>query len=118
MYTLGEPLGTNPEIVVSVLIEQGEHGYLAARVAAQVVKAYAAKQRRKNNTRLAQSASLQPVEMGGVWGARTAGSETPALGAGRFDVKLDPKPVKKRAQFLPELPAAAAVVIPPEGGSR
>ncbi|HWR34790.1 MAG TPA: penicillin-binding protein 2 [Clostridia bacterium] len=36
----------NPEIVVAVLIEQGEHGYLAARTAAMVIKAYVEKQRR------------------------------------------------------------------------
>lgn len=37
----------NPEIVVTVLIEQGEHGYLAARLAAQVIKAYVEKQRKR-----------------------------------------------------------------------
>jgi penicillin-binding protein 2 len=36
----------NPEIVVAVLVEQGEHGYLAARVAAQVVKAYVDKKKK------------------------------------------------------------------------
>ena len=35
----------NPEIVVAVLVEGGEHGYLAARMAAQVVKAYVEKKR-------------------------------------------------------------------------
>jgi penicillin-binding protein 2 len=38
----------NPEIVVAVLTEQGEHGYLAARIAAQVVKAYVQKQRKRD----------------------------------------------------------------------
>jgi penicillin-binding protein 2 len=37
----------NPEIVVGVLIEEGEHGYLAARMASQVVKAYVEKQRKR-----------------------------------------------------------------------
>ncbi|HWR16437.1 MAG TPA: penicillin-binding protein 2 [Terriglobales bacterium] len=36
----------NPDIVVSVLIEQGEHGYLAARTAAQVIKAFVEKERK------------------------------------------------------------------------
>jgi penicillin-binding protein 2 len=36
----------NPEIVVAVLFEGGEEGPYAARLAAQVVKAYADKQRR------------------------------------------------------------------------
>jgi membrane peptidoglycan carboxypeptidase len=37
----------DPEIVVCVLIEEGEHGYLAARVAAQVIRAYVEKQRKR-----------------------------------------------------------------------
>ncbi|MBV8206737.1 MAG: penicillin-binding protein 2 [Acidobacteria bacterium] len=36
----------NPDIVVGVLFESGDHGYLAARLAAQVIKAYVDKQRR------------------------------------------------------------------------
>src|SRR6202011_5007307 len=36
----------NPEIVVAVLFEGGEHGQFAARIAAQVVQAYVEKQRR------------------------------------------------------------------------
>src|SRR5437660_9881074 len=36
----------SPEIVVCALLEEGEHGYLAARVASQVIKAYVDKQRR------------------------------------------------------------------------
>jgi penicillin-binding protein 2 len=39
----------NPDIVVAVLIEQGEHGYLAARTAAQVIKAFVEKQRKIQN---------------------------------------------------------------------
>ncbi len=38
----------NPEIVVAVLIEGGEHGYLAARTAAQVIKAYVEKQQKRD----------------------------------------------------------------------
>ncbi len=36
----------NPEIVVCTLMEGGEHGKLAARVAAQVIEAYVNKQRK------------------------------------------------------------------------
>ena len=39
----------NPEIVVGVLFEGGEHGQFAARIAAQVVKAYVMKQRAREN---------------------------------------------------------------------
>jgi len=37
----------NPEVIVAVLLEEGEHGYLAARVASQVVRAYVEKQRKR-----------------------------------------------------------------------
>jgi penicillin-binding protein 2 len=37
----------NPEVVVGVLVEEGEHGYLAARIVAQVVRAYVEKQRKR-----------------------------------------------------------------------
>src|SRR5215469_10596426 len=36
----------SPEIVVCTLLEEGEHGYLAARTAAKVIKAYVDKQHR------------------------------------------------------------------------
>ena len=45
----------NPEIVVTVLYEGGEHGQFAARIAAQVVKAYVEKQR-KRVTKMATAA--------------------------------------------------------------
>jgi penicillin-binding protein 2 len=38
----------NPEIVVAVLFEEGEHGSLAARVASDVIKAYVEKQRKRD----------------------------------------------------------------------
>ena len=39
----------NPEIVVGVLFEGGEHGQFAARIAAQVIRAYVQKQRAREN---------------------------------------------------------------------
>ena len=39
----------NPDVVVAVLFEGGEHGALAARVATQVIKAYAEKKRMREN---------------------------------------------------------------------
>src|SRR5262249_20318720 len=56
----------NPEIVVCTLIEQGEHGYLAARIASQVIKAYVEKQR-KLGRKTAGLLPEQSVEIGGVW---------------------------------------------------
>jgi penicillin-binding protein 2 len=40
----------NPEVIVSVLMVGGEHGYYAARVAAQVVRAYLEKKHRPGQT--------------------------------------------------------------------
>jgi penicillin-binding protein 2 len=59
----------NPEIVVCVLLEQGEHGYLAARVASQVIKAYVDKQRRLRNnpTLFSDKADPGSVPVAGVW---------------------------------------------------
>ncbi|HZQ71260.1 MAG TPA: penicillin-binding protein 2 [Terriglobales bacterium] len=54
----------SPEIVVAALLEEGEHGYLAARVASQVIKAYVDKQRRQP-TKVAQGNGK--VEIGAVW---------------------------------------------------
>jgi penicillin-binding protein 2 len=56
----------NPEIVVAALLEEGEHGYLAARVVSQVVKAYVEKQRRPPSKMAEQN---NRVEIGAVWNA-------------------------------------------------
>ena len=81
----------NPEIVVCTLLEEGEHGYLAARTAAQVIKAYVEKKRKvqthmasvaaENDPLYASSVPLpaahgNQVEMGAVWNA--AHEEGPA----------------------------------------
>jgi penicillin-binding protein 2 len=59
----------NPEIVVAVLFEGGEHGKLAARLAAQIVKAYVEKQRRLRNNPTLFSDKVDPgsVPIAGVW---------------------------------------------------
>src|SRR5215471_7071595 len=61
----------NPEIVVCVLFEQGEHGYLAARAAAQVIKAYVDKQRalRNNPTLFSDKVDPGSVPMAALWSA-------------------------------------------------
>jgi penicillin-binding protein 2 len=82
----------NPEIVVCALLEEGEHGYLAARVVAQVIKAYVEKQRREP-TKVAQGARLkQKVEIAGVWNAPGDNSEGEnTMHAGRFMVDVADK---------------------------
>jgi penicillin-binding protein 2 len=61
----------NPEIVVAVLFEGGEHGKLAARIAAQVVKAYVDKQRQVRNNQLLFSDKTDPgsVPIAALWSA-------------------------------------------------
>ncbi len=87
----------NPEIAVAVLIEQGEHGYLAARIASQVIKAYVEKKKKReaqsgtppgatspapvtNTTRNGAGATdsinaASEVEITGIWGDPQAAEE-------------------------------------------
>jgi penicillin-binding protein 2 len=68
----------DPDIIVCVLFEGGEHGKLAARLATQVIKAYVDKQRRQP----AKVASNGPVDVGVLWnGAEEDGD---ALHAGHL----------------------------------
>jgi penicillin-binding protein 2 len=78
----------NPDIVVCALLEEGEHGYLAARVVSQVIKAYVEKQR-QIPTKVARTA---PVEVGGVWSVPDAAGD-PKLQAGRFFIDIPKKPL-------------------------
>jgi penicillin-binding protein 2 len=55
----------NPDIVVGVLFQGGEHGKLAARIATQVIKAYVDKQRRQP-TGLAEKPAGK-TDIGGIW---------------------------------------------------
>src|SRR5271168_1215948 len=76
----------NPEIVVAVLFEGGEHGQFAARIAAQVVKAYVEKQRRQP-TKVASG--NKKVEIGAVWNSASPDdSDDDTLHAGRFAIEV------------------------------
>jgi penicillin-binding protein 2 len=78
----------NPEIIVTVLFEGGEHGRLAARLATQVIKAYVDKQRR-TPTKVAGADGK--VDIGGLWnGADPDGHDT--LHGGRFVIDANAKP--------------------------
>jgi penicillin-binding protein 2 len=75
----------NPEIVVAALIEQGEHGYLAGRLAAKVIKAYVDKQRRVRGIQVAQPPEIKrPVEVGAVWNQRDPHRARETYRGGRF----------------------------------
>ncbi|MBI2678551.1 MAG: penicillin-binding protein 2 [Candidatus Koribacter versatilis] len=117
----------NPEIVVVVLMEEGEHGSAAAHLAADVVKAYVDKQR-KRATKVAQ-APAKPIEMGGLWSA--AGEDGEAnqhLQAGKFVIASKGSARRKPAAAAPGMldvlnkaalkPRAAAAVIVGAGGGR
>jgi len=76
----------NPEIVVAVLFEGGEHGQFAARIAAQVVKAYVEKQRRQP-TKVAEKS--KKVEIGAVWNSESPGGEDQdRLQGGHFSIDV------------------------------
>jgi penicillin-binding protein 2 len=85
----------NPEIVVCVLMEQGDEGYLAGRVAAQVVKAYVDKENRQPPKMAKASAAKDKdrVEIGGVWTASDANGGEQKLQGGRFFLDVGKRPV-------------------------
>jgi penicillin-binding protein 2 len=75
----------NPEIIVCVLFEGGEHGKLAARLATQVIKAYVDKQNRQP-TKMARDGAK--VDVGALWAAPDEdGKANNGLGAGHFVVE-------------------------------
>jgi penicillin-binding protein 2 len=78
----------NPDIVVCVLFEGGEHGKLAARIATQVLKAYVDKQRRIPNKVVEKPKSDGKVDMGALWTA----PEGDKLEGGRFSLELPKRP--------------------------
>jgi penicillin-binding protein 2 len=71
----------NPEIVVCTLLEEGEHGYLAARATAQVIKAYVDKQRRQP-TKVARGDGK--VDVGAVWSASDPDDSQETIRSGHF----------------------------------
>ena len=89
----------NPEIVVCTLLEEGEHGYLAARTAAQVIKAYVEKERRQP-TKVAGQGSGK-VDVGAVWSEPAMDEGAPDhLQAGRFLIDV----TRKRAPLATAAP--------------
>ena len=72
----------NPDVIVCVLFEGGEHGKLAARLATQVIKAFVDKQRRQP-PKLANSGK---VDVGALW--TDPDGDGNALHAGHFAVDV------------------------------
>jgi penicillin-binding protein 2 len=79
----------NPDIIVCVLFEGGEHGKLAARLATQVLKAYVDKQRLAPQKMVEKPKSGGKVDIGALWTA--PGGDK--LEGGRFSLELPKKPL-------------------------
>ena len=76
----------NPDLVVGVLFEGGEHGQFAARLAAQVVKAYVEKQRRVP-TKVARHTTSSRVEVAAVWN-ESESPDSDEFHSGHFSVDM------------------------------
>src|ERR1700726_486642 len=85
----------NPDVVVCVLFEGGEHGKLAARVATQVLKAYVDKQRRTPQKMVEKPKSDGTVDIGGLWTEPDSDGDgdKEKLEGGRFVLDLPKKPM-------------------------
>src|SRR5580698_454337 len=79
----------NPDIVVCVLFQGGEHGKLAARLATQVIKAYVDKQHRTPQKVVEKPKGDGKVDMGALWTAPNGDK----LEGGRFVFDLSKKPL-------------------------
>jgi penicillin-binding protein 2 len=83
----------NPDIVVCVLFQGGEHGRLAARLATQVIKSYVEKQHRTPQKMVEKPKGDGTVDIGGLWTDPDPDSEQQALAGGRFVLDLARKPM-------------------------
>ncbi len=85
----------NPDIVVCVLFQGGEHGRLAARLATQVIKAYVDKQRRTPTKMVEKPTSGGTVDIGGLWTEPDSDGDgdKEKLQGGRFVLDLPKKPL-------------------------
>jgi len=78
----------NPDIIVCVLFQGGEHGRLAARLATQVIKAYVDKQHRQP-TKLA--ADGKEVDIGAIWNSPGEDPSDDDFHGAHFEVDLGDK---------------------------
>ena len=85
----------NPDIVVCVLFQGGEHGKLAARLATQVIKAYVDKQRRTPQKMVEKPKNDGTVDIGGLWTEPDSDGDRDKekLDGGRFVLDLPKKPM-------------------------
>jgi penicillin-binding protein 2 len=81
----------NPDIVVCVLFQGGEHGRLAARLATQVIKAYVDKQHRTPQKMVEKPKTDGTVDIGGLWTEPDSDGHKETLQGGRFVLALPKK---------------------------
>jgi penicillin-binding protein 2 len=104
----------NPDIVVCTLVESGEHGRFAGRLAARVIEAFVNKQRRLDNN-LQEAKKSTPVEVGAIWSAPKAGGRPGSMAASEFrggHFFIDP------ARLASPLAVAAVTASQTAGGGR
>jgi penicillin-binding protein 2 len=82
----------NPDVIVCVLFEGGEHGKLAARLATQVLKAYVDKQHRTPQ-KMVEKPTGSKVDVGALWTDPDSDGDKEKLEAGRFEFDLPKKPM-------------------------
>ena len=83
----------NPDVVVCVLFQGGEHGRLAANVATQVIKAYVEKQRKSPQKMVEKPKANGTVDIGGLWSEPGSDGGNDKLQGGRFVLDLPKKPM-------------------------
>jgi penicillin-binding protein 2 len=81
----------NPDVVVCVLFQGGEHGKLAARLATQVIKAYVDKHNKIPQKMVEKSNGNSKVDIGALWGGPDFDGNPDKLGSGRFILDLAKK---------------------------
>ncbi len=84
----------NPDVIVCVLFQGGEHGKLAARITTQVIKAYVDKQRRTPPKMADQAEPKGKIEMSALWTEPDENGAESKLSGGRFLIDLASKPPK------------------------
>ena len=103
----------NPEIVVAVLFEGGEHGRLAARLSAQVIRAFVEKQRKiRGNKFAAVDHDGRPVEVSGVWNEGKTEEGTERLQAGQLTFVAEPASGVRKAPRVAKATSPAQLPAP------
>src|SRR6202008_179189 len=78
----------NPDIVVCVLFQGGEHGRLAARLATQVIKAYVDKQQRTPQKMVEKPSTPGKMDVGALWNGPDDDGDKDGLQAGHMAVAV------------------------------